>query len=158
VRQAPGVAGDLRSDFGLVALKQRAADGTWRDVLPIRPVSRTSPDSAGPLLIEDDPATPEGRALRVAADGSVTVTGGFRRGDGRWARRGVRFVFRVVSCGVRLEWFAEPGDRYEYSVFAAAVDGRYSSGTDPLLARARLRLVQRRSGPQTVTTCAPDAP
>jgi hypothetical protein len=178
VRQAPGREGDLRYDFGLVALKQRAADGTWRDVLPIRPVSPTRGDSAGPLLLgAHGAAVPEGRSLRVGADGTVTVKGGFRGED----RKGVRFAFRPVRCGVALQLPARSGDRYEYHAFVrgrslteplgdavqqlsfrptptASGAGRYSSGTDPLLARVRLRFAPRANEQVAITTCARNSP
>jgi hypothetical protein len=171
VRQAPGAEADLRYDFGLVALKARAADGTWRDVLPVRPISRGRGDSAGPLLrVAGRTGAPAGTALRVGPHGRVTVTGGFRRADGRWLRRGVRFRYEALACGVRLEVPARAGDAYEYSAFTRPGDtlgdlafdpqptvtpaGRYSSGSDPRLSRLRLRFAAfRKRGRLTISTC-----
>ena len=48
---------DLRYDFGLIALKVRK-DGSWSDVLRLRPRRLNGADSAGPSLI-----TAQGRAL-----------------------------------------------------------------------------------------------
>lgn len=177
VRQAPGTEGDLRYDFGLVALKARGADGSWHDVLPVRPLSTVREDSAGPVLLSRGrTARPEGRRLVVDEGGDVTVTGGFRSAGGGWLRRGVEFRFRVLPCGVRLELPTRAGDSYEYSAFvrgspspAAAGDGaqqlafdprpsasragRFSSGTDPWLTRVRLRFASKVSGALALTTC-----
>jgi hypothetical protein len=178
VRQAPGGDGDLRYDFGLVALKVRAADGAWSDLLPIRPRSPHGQDSAGPVLrIAGREGWAEGRGVSVAPGGTVTVTGGFRERGGRLLRRGVRFRFVPLPCGVRVEWPARRGDRYEYSAFvrrgrtagpagdavqelaydpapAATLERGYSSGTDARLTRVRLRFTARRARTLSVTTCA----
>jgi hypothetical protein len=150
VRQAPSAGGDLRYDFGLVALKQRDPDGSWRDALPLRPHPRRVPDSAGPVL---NGAQPVGRSLTVAPFGRVTIKGAFP------ARRGVRVVFEPVGCS-GLQVFVtptRPSDSYEYSLFVrpgdTAPDGRrergYASGTDPSL--TRVRKTQR--GHFNVATC-----
>ena len=115
---AKTAADDLRYDFGLVALKTSAGAGGWVDVVRPRPHTRTGPDSAGPVLRRSAGiGLPEGEQLDIAADGTVTVTGGFRTVAGEWLRRGVRFRFQPHEGGVRLIFPTEQGDRIKYSVF-----------------------------------------
>jgi hypothetical protein len=115
---AKTAADDLRYDFGLVALKTSPAGGGWVDVVRPRPHTRTGPDSAGPVLRRSAGiGLPEGEQLDIAADGTVTVTGGFRTVAGEWLRRGVRFRFQPHEGGVRLIFPTEQGDRIKYSVF-----------------------------------------
>ena len=115
---AKTAADDLRYDFGLVALKTSAAGGAWVDVVRPRPHTRTGPDSAGPVLRRSAGiGLPEGERLDIAADGTVTVTGGFRTVAGEWLRRGVRFRFQPHEGGVRVIFPTEQGDRIKYSVF-----------------------------------------
>jgi hypothetical protein len=114
--------GDLRWDFGMVALKQ-LHDGAWRDLQPLRPVTeRTEAQSAGPQLtlkrggVE---GVPYGRDIGVDAGGVTTIEGGWRvpHPSKRWLRRGVEFRFEPVACGVRLSFPARAGDKLEYSSF-----------------------------------------
>jgi hypothetical protein len=138
VRQSPSAGGDLRYDFGLVALKRRDPDGTWHDALPLRPHPHRVPDSAGPLL---NGAPPVGRSLKVARSGRVTIKGDYP------TRKGVRFVFQPTGClGLQITVSpTRPTDRYEYSWFVRPGDeaprGRrergYASGVDPTLTRIR---------------------
>jgi hypothetical protein len=115
---AKTAADDLRYDFGLVALKTSAGAGGWVDVVRPRPHTRTGPDSAGPVLRRSAGiGLPEGEQVDIAADGTVTVTGGFRTVAGEWLRRGVRFRFQPHEGGVRLIFPTEQGDRIKYSVF-----------------------------------------
>jgi unsaturated chondroitin disaccharide hydrolase len=158
VKQAKSDPSDLRYDFGLVALKLRGADGSWR-TLPLRP--RTDA-AAGPVLGAG--GEPEGRRLSVARDGTVTVAGGFRARSGRWVRKGVRFRFAPTRCGVRLSLPARRGDRFGYSAWftrkpslrggrlvggdqalsftprpaSLRTGGRFASGLDARLVRARM--------------------
>ena len=172
-------AKDMRNDFGLVAMKLRGDDGTWKDVLRIRPRTASRPDSAGPVLVSGGgPFFPEGRTISASGGGVVTIGGGFRTASGRIVRRGGRFVFRPVGCGVKLTWKTSRGDRFEYSVFfkdRPEVDGRtitgdgqkvtlsddasvslesgYASGTDASLVRARMRFGAASGKPLSVTVC-----
>jgi hypothetical protein len=174
---AKTAADDLRYDFGLVALKApRGADG-WVDVVRPRPHTRTGPDSAGPILRRSAGiGLPEGEAMAVGGDGTVTVTGGFRTVAGEWLRRGVRFRFEPHEGGVRLTFPTERGDRIKYSVFFrngdehptvgehSVSDGRqrvtfspdaevafdaaeYASGRDAALVRANLYFRASDGGP-----------
>jgi hypothetical protein len=113
--------GDLRDDFGLVALKQRSADGAWRELLRPRPLT-FGPGSAGPVLVQGSHrGLPYGRSIAVGRDGVVTVSGGFREASGRWLRGEVRFRFAPVGGnGVRLSFPARRGDRIELTTFLPA--------------------------------------
>jgi hypothetical protein len=109
----------------------------------------------------------------------VTIGGGFRTAGGRIVRRGGRFVFRPVGCGVKATWATRRGDRFEYSVFftdrpevsgrvltgdgqrvtlsddaAVSLESGYASGTDASLVRARLRFGAASGKPLSVTVCA----
>src|SRR5207249_1692800 len=50
VKRARSEARDLRYDLGLLALLVRAGDGSWRDVLPLRPRVKGARAGAGPFL------------------------------------------------------------------------------------------------------------
>jgi hypothetical protein len=139
---------ELRDDFGLIALKRRTATG-WIDVLRPRPITNGKPDSAGPVLLSGPqaPGFPFGDRMRVAHDGSVVVTGGFRTRartftrvvaklpngttvnaldfyPGTDLRTGVIFRFSPVACGgIAVSWPAQAGDAFEYSDFLAPARG-----------------------------------
>jgi hypothetical protein len=161
--------GDLRSDFGLVAL-ERTSGGPAERLLWLRPRTRGGGDSAGPVLRTGGrTGYPDGTRIRTTGRGTVVVTGGWRDRRGRWLRRGV-FRFRAAGGGVRVSFTLRAGDRVSYSVFApdprrtdrAIVDGRarttlslparlwltagYASGESPALTRATLNARARRSG------------
>jgi hypothetical protein len=164
VRQAPSAEDDLRYDFGLIALKQLRPDGSWHDVMPIRPRSRIKGDTAGPVL--RGVGAPVGRSIAVANGGTVVVRGGFRAPGGRTVRRGVTFRYQPVGCGVRLTVSPTArGDAYDYSAFIRpgepappgtdALERGYASGFDPRLTRARMRLAPRGGDGLSITTCEP---
>jgi hypothetical protein len=173
---------DLRYDFGLIALKRLAggAGAESADLMPIRPRTELQRDSAGPLLqAAAGPGFPHGQDLRVQGS-EVIVTGGFLGGDGEWRRRGVTFTFAPDGAGgVRLQFDATAGDRFEHSVFfvdhganpaadaTSVSDGTlrtasdalhgvvfedgYASDAEPKLIRARLDLRAAADGPLAVT-------
>ena len=117
-------AGDMRYDFGLIALKAPGGGG-WHDVLPARPKTKGGPDSAGPVLRRSrSVGLPEAESVSAAGDGTLTLTGGFRTAAGTWLRRGVRFRFEPVDSGVRMIVPTESGDRIKCSVFFRASEGR----------------------------------
>jgi hypothetical protein len=132
---------DLRTDFGLVALKRRI-DGRWRDVIPVHPKTdtgdRKAADSAGPRLRPgggDTVAIPVGTRISTGSS-SAKVTGGWRMPDGSTVRGGTVFSFEAVECGVRQRVPVAAGDAVEYDVLATrepdgvTVDGaRVSDGT-----------------------------
>lgn len=167
VKQARAVdpkrVGDLRFDFGLVAMKARA-NGAWTDVLRLRPITSGARESAGPQLRRGRTvAFPDGTATRTEPGGVVVVRGGYRKRDRSWLRTGVEYRFEPVPGGVRLTFPAKAGDRLQYSVFferrptvaagrvadsaqevifdpqaTVELEPGYASGADPKLVRARL--------------------
>jgi hypothetical protein len=167
VRSAGDEGGDLRSDFGLVALK-RSVRAAWEDVLPTRPRA-SDPAGAGPIRIRGtERLAPMGRGL--TADGRrIRITGMF--GDGSAGRR-MALTVSPTACGARLSWPAPPGSRHELSVFfpppfelrrngsrdftagtqvvrtsgpaAATLEPGYVSARDPELTRARINFAQGR--------------
>lgn len=190
VRQASSITkhqSDLRYDFGLVALKQ-LRDGSWRDVQPLRPTtSGEQATSAGPLLVlrtAGGVGIPYGSRIAVGADRATTVSGGFKapRPSLRWLRRGVRFRFEPVACGMRLTFPVRAGDSVEYSAFMrgtkrsvtiadgsvadaghtvsydtparVTLEGGYASGADPRLVRARLRFEPDAARTVGITVCS----
>jgi hypothetical protein len=170
VKQARPVSakriGDLRFDFGLVAMKG-LSNGSWNDTVRLRPITSGARDSAGPHLRSGGVVgLPDGTAVRTEPGGAVVVRGGWRKRDRSWLRTAVEFRFEPVPGGVRLTFPAKAGDRLQYSVFferrptvtaglvtngeqeaafdpAATVklEGGYASGADPKLVRARLTFV-----------------
>jgi hypothetical protein len=145
---------ELRDDFGLVALKRRTPGG-WIDVLRPRPITNAKADSAGPVLARG-PGFPFGDGIRVAHDGSVVVTGGFRTRarnfsrvvaklpngtvvnaldfyPGTTLRSGVtfRFVPEEACGGVAVTWPAQAGDAFEYSDFVAPGTGIPAAQASP---------------------------
>ena len=173
VKEAHAPDDDLRSDFGLVALKAREADGSWRDVLALRPRREGRRDSAGPVLTRGARrALPDGDGLRVTAQGRVTVTARYPA-----LRRRAAIAFEPTPCGVRMAVAGRRGDAWETSWFLpqaprieersltgsgqivtfdrrarVALERGYSSATEPTLTRARARLAPG-AGPLEVTVC-----
>lgn len=175
--------GDLRDDFGLVALKKRDADGHWSDLLRPRPLTFGA-GSAGPVLIQGGHrGLPYGRRIAVGRDGVVTVSGGFREASGRWLRGEVRFRFAPVGGdGVRLTFPARAGDRIELTTFlpagqaellshnatgdresiaeasprpaAVRIGGNYASCCDARLVAARMTIRPTADGPVTYMVSA----
>jgi hypothetical protein len=179
---------DLRSDFGLVALKRRA-NGRWRDVIPVRPrtetLDRRAADSAGPRLRPgggEAGGVPVGLGL-TATGGSVLITAGWRMPDGAVVKDGTVLAYEAVDCGVRLRLPVGEGDVIEYDVLAArdpdgvTVDGTrisdgtqvvtfseapaevkmlpgYSSGSHPVITRARASFKAGAARNLDITTCA----
>ena len=173
--------GDLRYDFGPVALKRLSA-GAWHDVTPLRPVGT---GSAGPLLLTSrGAALPSGESIVASAsDGSVLIRGGFRHWDGTWVRRNVGFTVSPTPDGrcLRLSVGTLAGDRYEFSAFlrgdatpdvgrnwiysngqrlefsrpisAAPPERGYHSASDALLTRQRVIVGSPRAEALSVTTC-----
>ena len=127
----PDFAHDLRYDFGLAAAKIRRPDGSWTDLLPIRPRTGGRPDTTGPLLRvrkreKDETAQaatgagfPDGNGFRVWSSGKVTMALDFRTLAGKVLRRGARLRYEPTSCGVRMVLATRPKDNLEYSVFFA---------------------------------------
>jgi hypothetical protein len=169
-RSAP----DLRSDFGLVALKSLGPAG-WQDVIPSRPLSTST--TLGPTLVLDGAEhEPTGRRIE-ASRRRVLVTGSFRAVPGR-----VEFAYVPIGCGVELRFRGPPEALYRYSSFFPArgtpiadgdrsvvgagqrvtvsapmslqVTGGFRSATEPELLRADLAFVAGPSGRVAIRTCA----
>ena len=176
-------ADDLRNDFGLVALKRRV-DGRWRDVIPVRPriesEDRRAADTAGPRL--HDGGVPVGELIAPRGS-SVVVTGGWRMPDRSLVHRGTVFTFEPVDCGVRQRFTVPAGRTVEYDVMAVRdpegvkVDGAaisdgtqvvtfseqpadvrmipgYSSGSHPVITRARASFAAGAARTLAITTCS----
>jgi hypothetical protein len=175
--------GDLRYDFGLVALKRADDEGRWRDVMPLRPITFGDRDSAGPLLYRNGVrALPWGGPFRVRR-GGLELQGGFRALDGTWQPEVVRFRYTPTDCGVLFSFRGQAGDQYEYASFLrgadrapdvtadGATDGvqavaaeptptsvgvdrrRYYSSSDAELRRVRMRWRLERDTTISVETC-----
>lgn len=180
VKQARSAGADLRYDFGLVAVRVRMDDGSWR-ALPVRPRVIRPDASAGPLLrARGRRGLAHGDRIEVGPGGRVTVTGGFRTGSGRVLRRGVRFRFSPTDCGVRMSVPVRRGDRLRQSAFFGGsprrpgprsvadgrqivsfsararhrTAGRYASGADPRVTEVRLRFGRSSGRPLELETCA----
>ena len=117
---------DRRYDFGLVALKQRLADGSWRDVMRPRPDTLgPSRDSAGPVIeVGGVRYLPYGNTIAVRPGGVVEVRGGYRSETGVWLRQGVTFRFTPVRDGVAMSFPLRAGDRARVATYMRAGEGR----------------------------------
>jgi hypothetical protein len=167
VKKARSEPGDLRYDFGLVALKVLASGSGWSDALPVRPITRGEADTAGPVV---DGVPPKGDTIRVGSAGRVRV-----------GARETAFTYEPTDCGVRLSLPVRKNDRIDYSAFfrrgrpdrdgsklagpeqvltsntpfeTEFGDG-YSSGMDPRLTRARLLFRPKHDRDLRVTVCRP---
>ncbi|HZH25273.1 MAG TPA: hypothetical protein VEY49_10235 [Solirubrobacteraceae bacterium] len=108
-------ARDLRYDAGLAHALTRGPDG-WRELVPQRPRNGGGrPLSAGPVLLDGGGGHFHGDSIGVRGDGSVRVTGEFRRRAGRSRRASV--VIRPLRCGVALALVARRGERFRASAF-----------------------------------------
>jgi hypothetical protein len=112
---------DARAAFGLRALKYRADDGGWIDLVPASPAAVGNPvDKLGPALILHSGAIawPKG-SHTLLRNGQIVVRGGWVSASGRWVRRKVNFRFRATRRGVRMVVPTKPGDRLVYSALSA---------------------------------------
>jgi hypothetical protein len=136
---------ELRNDFGLMDLKRKQSNGTWENVVRLRPITRGDgdpADSAGPVLLQPNgqKAFPFGASAKLSRGGTLTMTGGWRGKPtpfkrivahldsgiivraldftpGVLARSGVTYTYKPTSCGVQLSFPARAGDSIEYSLF-----------------------------------------
>jgi hypothetical protein len=122
---------DLRYDFGLVELKQRAPDGGWHDVVRPRPNTRgPAQDSAGPVIVRNGVRyLPFGESIAVRAGGVVLVRGGFRSELGAWLRRGVTFRYAPVRGGVAVSFPLRAGDTARIATFLPERQARFRGRT-----------------------------
>jgi len=107
---------DLRYDAGLIALKRRAPDGTWRDLIRPRPMTvGRPPSSAGPVLVSAGREWfPYGTDLRVGPRGVVTLRGGFRDAAGADLGRPLAVRYAPLPDGVRISFALEEGETFAY--------------------------------------------
>jgi hypothetical protein len=151
VRSAADARGDLRSDFGLVALKHRVGVH-WADILRTRPRA-TDAAGAGPIRIDGARRlAPAGRRLTADAR-RIRVTGTFA--DGSVAARArsstgpaMALTVSPTACGARLSWRAPAGSRHELSLFFPPPFDLRRNGSRELSAGSQL---VRTSGPATAT-------
>ena len=112
---------DLRSDFGLLALKWRGREG-WRDLLSPRPLTLDEGDArytAGPVLLRGGRVGyPHGKRLSISRAGVVTVRGEWRTESAEVIRRGVIARYEPLYEGVTVVVPARRGDRFRTAVFA----------------------------------------
>jgi hypothetical protein len=123
---------DRRYDFGLVALKQRDANGRWHDVMRPRPNTRGhTQDSAGPVIERGTKVRflPHGTSIEVRAGGVVLVHGGFQTQERQWLRRGVTFRFAPVQEGVRMTFPLRAGDNARVTDFVPDGQARRAGNT-----------------------------
>ena len=105
---------DLRSGFGLLALKVRDGLG-WRDLLAPRPRVKGAPFTPAPAL---------GRAAPAGTD--VDVRGATIRISGAFGERRARFAFRARAGGAELEVApVRRGDRLRLEVYTPAGSGEW---------------------------------
>jgi hypothetical protein len=114
-------ANDLRHDFGALALK-RLTTGGWIDLLAPRPLTKITPDSAGPALMYlGQPLKPSGFAIH--AHGRTIIVNGAYRANNRIVRR-AQFRWRLTRRGARLRVAgAHRGDRFRMLAFTPAGTG-----------------------------------
>ena len=189
VKAGPGVmsggkglifARDIRYDAGVHALKAVRSDGSWADVMRLRPKTQSRVDSAGPWLIRGARrGRPFGGRMELDPNANLTFAGsGFRANTGRWVRRGVVIRHEPTGCGVRIVVPRRAGDGFEYSVFfrrrpniapqrvvdreqdvrmsqpaRVSVEGGYTSGIDPRLVRVRMKFAPAAAQELAITIC-----
>lgn len=127
--------GNLRFDSLLMAFKRRQPDGSWKDVIPLRP---NDGGTAGPALMNGTGVyMPSGDRITAGRDGGVYISGGFRNMKGQWLRRGVNFNVKPTPerCMKTSVENTQPGDRYQMSGFfrgseAPVRDGNAFYGKD----------------------------
>ncbi len=117
---------DLRYDAGLVALKRRSPDGTWRDLLRPRPMTLgRPPSSAGPVLVSGGREWfPYGRDVRVGRRGVVTLRAAFADSSGAPLGRTLAIRYTPLPGGVRVSFPLRAGDGVRLRTFLPARSAR----------------------------------
>jgi hypothetical protein len=131
--------GDLRYDSGLAIAKHQNDDGTWQDIVPVRPTTAAPGfDSAGPNVLSGGSlaGVPVGDTFSTSG-GKVSMRGAIRSRSGSGLAP-LRASYVATSCGVELLFAAYPGVTYEYSAFfrgkaPPARNGRKLIGKDQRL-------------------------
>ncbi len=141
---------DLRYDAGLVALKHRAPDGTWRDLLRPRPMTvGRPPSSAGPVLVAAGREWfPYGNDVRVGPRGVVTLRGGFRDASGSDLGRPLAVRYAPLPDGVRISFALAKGETVRMRTFLPEGSARKTRGRAAIDATATATLRPR---PRSVT-------
>ncbi len=105
---------DLRSGFGLLALKTRTADG-WRDLLAPRPFAKGAPYTPAP-------------SRSVPGGTRMTTTASTIRIQGTLGARPARFGFRALPAGAELTVSpVRARERYRLHIFTPAGQGRWGT-------------------------------
>jgi hypothetical protein len=124
---------DRRYDFGLVALKQRDANGRWHDVMRPRPDTRGhTHDSAGPVIERGTKVRylPDGTSIEARPGGVVLVHGGYQTQDGTSLRKGITFRFAPVKGGgVQMSFPLRAGDNARVTDFVPDGQARRAGNT-----------------------------
>lgn len=117
---------DLRYDVGLIAVKRRGADGTWRDLLRPRPMTvGRAPSSAGPVLVAGGREWfPYGEELRPGPGGTLTLRGGFRDASGADLRRPLVIRYAPVGRGIRASFAVRASETIRLRTFLPARSAR----------------------------------
>lgn len=136
---------DLRYDAGLVALKRRAPDGTWRDLLRPRPMTvGRPPSSAGPVLVAAGREWfPYGNDVRVGPRGVVTLRGGFRDASGSDLGRPLAVRYAPLPDGVRISFALAKGETVRMRTFLPEDSARKTRGRAAIDANATATLRPR---------------
>jgi hypothetical protein len=100
VHRKPTTVGDVRFDFGALALKRRTPTG-WVDMLAPRPLAPVALNSAGPALMRRGvPILPRGYDIDAGRKKIAIRDAGYRIG-GRWLRH-PNFRWRLTRAGARM--------------------------------------------------------
>ena len=149
---------DLRSEFGLLAVKVRRGDG-WQDLLEPRPVSGhgtlTGGSTIGPVIVRGGRRyRPLGLRFRPGAAGAMTVVTQFSAGSRRFT---VPVRYTPVPDGVSVGLATRPSDIVEFTSFHPTAELQFFpdgvGDKSAKIAVPRLEGVTRREG--FVSCCEP---
>jgi hypothetical protein len=111
--------GDSRYDFGVDAVQKMQPDGSFKEVLPYRPMTTNERTSAGPSLASGSgELVAVGKSISVSGD-KVVVKGGWAAGSGSKLTHdpGTIWTFAPVENGVAMSFHALAHRAYQFQVF-----------------------------------------